>query len=438
MTKNETTATEATKAEESTANRRRWLAWLAAASSVAAILAALNDVHAFWKFAMGLFERERNECSLSMDQLGGQAYIETRNDALDGSCSTKHYPDGEYAKYYEFELARAATVTMEMTSRDVDSWLVLRSGLSPGIEVLEKDDDGGDGVDARIERSLDAGTYTIETTTVLPGETGDFTLTVTVDLMEECSLSMGMLGRRAYIHDALDGSCRTAHYQDGEYAKYYEFTLDRPATVIMEMTSQNVNSRLALRSESSPGSAEELAEENGDGEDGGRARIERSLDLGTYTIEATTLSAGETGDFTLTVDRTDVGCSLSIGSLERTDTDIKTRNGTLDGSCSSEYYSAGEYAMYYEFTLDREATVTMEMTSPDVDSWLALRKGPRPGRSEEQEERVLLEENDDGGDGVDARIERSLDAGIYTIETTTWRPGETGDYTLTVTVDPLQ
>ena len=122
-------------------------------------------------------------------------------------------------------------------------------------------------------------------------------------------------------------------------------------------------------------------------------------------------------------------CSRQLGLLSFPE---YMENGTLDGSCSTEHYPDGRYALYYGFTLDEAAFVTMEMISPDVDSWLALRRGSPPGGVEP------LEEDDDGGSGGnargDARIERSLAPGSYTVEATTYSAGETGDFTLTVTV----
>ena len=217
--KDGTPATEAEKVAESTVkktvftvftkrrSKRRWVAGLVVVSSVITILAgsdeAMEKMIGLVKLVKTVpqvmviesnIERflgiESNECSLSMDRLGRREDIETRNDALDDNCPTQHYySGGEYAQYYGFTLDRKATVTMEMTSRDVDSWLYLRSGSPPGSsEVLERNDDGGAGEDARIERVLDPGNYTIEATTLNPGETGDYTLTVTVDRTEECSL----------------------------------------------------------------------------------------------------------------------------------------------------------------------------------------------------------------------------------------------------------
>ena len=102
-----------------------------------------------------------------------------------------------------------------------------------------------------------------------------------------------------------------------------------------------------------------------------------------------------------------------------------TRSAAWDGSCGSDYYFDGEYARYFSFEVDREALVTLDLTSPDVDTWLALRN-----------EAGLLEENDDGGRATNARIDRVLLAGTYTIEATTVLGGVAGPFTLDVMLEP--
>ena len=95
-----------------------------------------------------------------------------------------HYTAGEYARYFGVELTRPTLVTIELTSSAVDTWLALRTGSGAGAELaelLEEDDNDGDGVNARIVRVLDAGMYTIEATTRYGNRTGPFTLTVTAE-----------------------------------------------------------------------------------------------------------------------------------------------------------------------------------------------------------------------------------------------------------------
>ena len=456
------------------------------------------------------------ECSRQLGLLSFPEYME--NGTLDGSCSTEHYPAGEYAVYYGFTLDDAATVTLEMTSVDVDSWLALRSGSPPGgVEPLEEDDDGGTGFDARIERFLNAGDYTIEATTLDAGETGDFTLTVTVgsgpglphspvlgrawsashvgengwtDLHYAAALNRPDLVRRLLdagaaidarlpdhgerfsesLRQTLEAFGFPGTFDDwilaGETPLYLAAGYSNSVEVVDLLLARGANLEAVDSDGNTPlhyaagfndsvavlelflarGATLEAVNDYGNtplhfaaANNGSVAVLELLLARGA-TLEATNNS----GETPLELAGTDAarsaleaaadvaggvsvadGCSRSMGLLGR---GTHTRRGTLDGSCSTEHYPAGEYALYYGFTLDEAAEVTMEMASPDVDSWLALRRGAPPGGVEP------LEEDDDGGTGVDARIERSLAPGSYTIEATTYSGGETGDFTLTVTV----
>ena len=266
-------------------------------------------------------------------------------------------------------------------------------------------------------------------TAVTAGGTGPEPETV-----PECSRQVRLEGGMYFNEDMLDETCSSFHYSDGKYAMHYEFTLDQAAMVAVEMMSYDydVDPWLALRSGGAPGSAVALEEDDDDG-DGLNARIQTFLGPGDYTVEATTARGGQTGTFALalTVDGGPLPaeCSRQV-RLEGGRTYYNyEQDDTLDGTCSSVYYSDGEYAMHYEFTLDQAAMVAVEMMSTDVDPWLALRSGGAPGSA------VALEEDDDGGEGLDARIRRFLNAGSYTVEATTVGGGRTGDFTLTLAVD---
>lgn len=83
----------------------------------------------------------------------------------------------------------------------------------------------------------------------------------------------------------------------------------------------------------------------------------------------------------------------------------------------------GSHYHLYRLTLDATATVVIEMSSSDVDSYLALY----------DEDGDLVEENDDGsGLSLDARIAPTLGAGCWILMATTAGPDDRGDYELTV------
>ena len=119
------------------------------------------------------------ECTNDLGPVSGTV---TRRGVWTGDCLSVHYSFGEYARYYTFTLGGDAPVTMDLTSPSVDTWLALRNGTGTGVGLVEFDDDGGVGTNARIVRDLAAGTYTIEATTFEGGVTGPFTLTLAVEL----------------------------------------------------------------------------------------------------------------------------------------------------------------------------------------------------------------------------------------------------------------
>ena len=102
------------------------------------------------------------------NDLGPVSGTVTRTGSWDGSCPSAHY-EGKYARYYSFGLSQGAEVTIDLTSSSVDTWLALRNGSGTGSGLVESDDDDGGGTNARITRTLAAGTYTIEATTYRAG-----------------------------------------------------------------------------------------------------------------------------------------------------------------------------------------------------------------------------------------------------------------------------
>ena len=114
-------------------------------------------------------------------------------------------------------------------------------------------------------------------------------------------------------------------------------------------------------------------------------------------------------------------------------------NGAISGSWNSDCVSegrSGSYAIYYTFTLMESADVTIT-TESSVDTYLFLREGGnRDG--------TVIDENDDHDTSefslasmTDSGISESLEAGVYTIEVTTYNPAATGQYTLTISVSNI-
>ena len=224
------------------------------------------------------------------------------------------------------------------------------------------------------------------------------------------------------------GDCQSLASERG-YSQYYTFTLEETTQVTIDLQS-TTDPYLFLR----PGETRsgDFLYENDDIEAGvnTNSRITATLTAGTYTIEATTYDAGETGSFTLTMsglggegtgdaETTPDGCGATI-----------TADGTITGTwaddCESQVPDRG-FARYYSFTLAQQSEVAIDLTS-DVDTYLYLRSGnTRTG--------AALHENDDiasGGVNLNSQISQTLAAATYTIEAATYDDDETGSFTLTI------
>lgn len=83
--------------------------------------------------------------------------------------------DDFFTDFWQLELSAETTIQVDLSSTDFDAFMFL---LEEDGTVIDLDDDGGPGLDARIVATLPAGTYFIEASTALPREVGDYELTV--------------------------------------------------------------------------------------------------------------------------------------------------------------------------------------------------------------------------------------------------------------------
>ena len=101
---------------------------------------------------------------------------------LDGQWSSgcdSEERSGSHARYYRFTLNASSEVTVTLESGAANTYLYLRQGdATSGTALYENDDHQGSTSISQIQETLAAGAYTIEATTLGPGETGSFTLTV--------------------------------------------------------------------------------------------------------------------------------------------------------------------------------------------------------------------------------------------------------------------
>lgn len=83
-------------------------------------------------------------------------------------------PPGQRYVDYTLNLRERRTVVIELQSSDFDTYLYLLRG---GVE-LDRDDDGGSGLNSRISTALEPGTYTVRVGSFADRGAGQFTIVV--------------------------------------------------------------------------------------------------------------------------------------------------------------------------------------------------------------------------------------------------------------------
>ena len=340
-----------------------------------------------------------------------------------------------HARYYSFTLAEESEVTITLESTDADTYLYLRQeSATSGTILHENDDHDGSTSISRIQETLGAGSYTIEATTYGAGETGTFTLSVSglgTGAAPPTEPGADPCGEALPGDGSVDGTWAAgcgSEVSGRGHARYYSFTLAEESEVTITLESTDADTYLYLRQESATSGT--ILHENDD-HDGSTSisRIQETLGAGSYTIEATTYGAGETGTFTLSVSGLGTGAAPPTEPGADPCGEALPGDGSVDGTwaagCGSEVSGRG-HARYYSFTLAEESEVTITLESTDADTYLYLRQ-------ESATSGTILHENDDhDGSTSISRIQETLGAGSYTIEATTYGAGETGTFTLSV------
>ena len=328
-----------------------------------------------------------------------------RNDcrswASEGNRSGKWTP----ARFYKFTIppgrdARDVTVTME--TQHLDGALFLRQNAKHG-GILARDADlrhtNGKPV-SRVRKNLGPGTYYIEATT--PGwnqdwngseaRPGTFKITVTgikndIDTTPECDVHSLAHNGAADTYNTWDGSCDSfwvkpyKKHPTRSNARWWKFSVAERGLYTITLKSNEANAWLFLRSGADDKSGDYLVQNNRDVARGvpfkhnfpWDSRIQRWMDPGDYTVEATNWSSGispphVTGPFTLKVREVKLSAANPLAtsaslSLSGWDTDPVNNDIEDDGPW---YYQANAGPHAACSTAQSGTTVNLTGLSPDT------------------------------------------------------------------------
>ena len=199
-----------------------------------------------------------------------------------------------YARYYTFTLSEETRVAIYLTSGR-DTYLYLRQGEGRTGRAEHQNNNLGRGnINSRIEETLAAGTYTVEATTYYRnGVTGDFTLDIrpVVRVQELETLTETYTTPGTWSDDFV------SERQAPNYARYYRFTLETPADLRIDLTSEWDTYLYLVREDGT------VVDENNNAGGNINSRIvQAGLAAGTYTVEATTYYRNPvTGNFVLNI-----------------------------------------------------------------------------------------------------------------------------------------
>ena len=335
-------------------------------------------------------------------------------------------PSGELADHFTLEVTEAGHFLVQMQSSALDAFLVV---TSPTGERLENDDSGGTR-DATVEIDAAApGTWDIVATTYRPGMAGRYELKVLSARDLAPVAGAPAAGAERLERGAL--AAGDAQLGSGEWYDTYEVSWPVGTAVRLEARSSAFDTYLILRTPS----GRQL-----DNDDQTPGNLDAAIDFvvsepGPHRVLVTSYAAGMSGAYELAMRGGGSGPSIppSTGPAPASPAApaaaaapplaaARTERGEL--AAGDRTLSSGEFSDTFPMTFVPGAPVSVRLESSAFDTYLIVRSPS--GRQQD---------NDDLRPGVlNSGIDiPAAEAGEYQVVVTSYRPGERGAYTLTVT-----
>jgi hypothetical protein len=336
---------------------------------------------------------------------------------------------GEYRDGWTLRGRRGDRVTARLTSSDFDPYLMVR-----GLGVSEDNDDDPSergGLNSRLDFTFpEDGEVQISATSYQAGEQGRYSLSVNRagGAVSRPDPAPGDASGAIAVGQHVSGRLGQGDPQlrSGEYVNSWTLSGRAGDRVEIALTSDQFDPYVMI---TGPGGFSGFNDDDPDGNGALNSRLVTTLPTdGVYEITATSYAPGETGAYRLSVstpghDMADTparpepsggapGGRLSIGD---------SVTGSL--AAGDSRLNSGEFTDSYTFIGQRGQRVSIDAVSDEFDTYLML----TPPTGDQLD-------NDDGPNGLNARIAEVLSQdGEYTVQVTSFAPGETGRYTLSVT-----
>jgi len=326
---------------------------------------------------------------------------------------------GEYRDEYTFDGRAGQSVVLDLRSRDFDPYLIL---VRPDGEQDDNDDYQGDLTRSLISTTLPAdGRYRVLVTSYQPAETGRYDLTMTGIGGDDGRRAFTPAAGRRTERGTLAAGDQTLG--QGEFYDVYSFDGAPGRRALIDLTSPDFDTYLVLQ----PPRGTNVQNDDFEG-DVRHSRIEMDLtEPGVYQVYVTSYAARETGAYELVMDVGDSGGTTSAGLplTQPRDAELLTLDQSIQGTLDrgDQLLSSGEFTDLHVFDGRAGEPVRIDLESTDIDAYLIL--------TTPEGEQI---DNDDAEAGTtNARIEFVMPTtGRYRVQATSYQPGETGAYRLTI------
>jgi len=212
------------------------------------------------------------------------------------SASDTTLESGEFYDTFSFLAEPGDRIRVDLNSNEFDTYLIV---VPPTGEQIENDD-----ADSASHSSLDfaaseTGRYVVYATSYSEGETGDYLLTIAAAQPDENTTEIAqpeVILVDSTAHGTLDSS--DSSLDEGEFRDLYTFSAEAGQAVRVELRSADFDTWLAVMTPSDD------VFQNDDFE-GAVTLSSVALiipETGTYTIIATSYDAGETGEYSLSLE----------------------------------------------------------------------------------------------------------------------------------------
>ena len=408
-----------------------------------------NEV-AIGNYTISSFVFENDECANPIVlNATEEAYLASDCESLfrivDGGIDDPYgaQPGTYYAKRFEFTLDEPTTILMSANTNSQSGYMYLAKRIDGQLQRLTEtwlENSWNTTSSPSLYRTLDAGHYVIEVTSYYPEREGAITANIRVSAGLPCetfltlnSRTSGILGSSYNCYSEFkspyynyDPYGPNNGYQNF-YARSYTFEIEQAGTYSIVGSSFSFATDIHLV-QGGDLKGQLITEQSRSGEN----TINQFFEPGLYTVEVTSLIAGNTGPYSILVWD---GSSEIIGgantneciqALSPEDTSFNLL-GAWTPDCTSENRS-GRFAKYYDFNItgNLETGVTIDLAS-NIDTYLFLLRWNGSSWTS-------IRSDDDGGSGTNSHISSVLQTGLYRIEATTYASATQAEFQLLLNI----